>query len=60
MSDDGRATYVMIGGFLGAGKTTAVARMGEALTARGLRPPTKTPPRPARASEWGGPAAAHG
>jgi len=37
MSDDGRATYVMIGGFLGAGKTTAVARMGEALTARGLK-----------------------
>ncbi|MFQ5494750.1 MAG: GTP-binding protein [Phycisphaerae bacterium] len=29
--------YVMIGGFLGAGKTTAVARLAEHLTNRGLR-----------------------
>jgi G3E family GTPase len=32
-----RATYVTIGGFLGAGKTTAMLRLAEALTARGLR-----------------------
>lgn len=31
-----RARYVMIGGFLGAGKTTAVARLAEELTERGL------------------------
>lgn len=37
MNPDQRATYVMIGGFLGAGKTTAVARMGAALKARGLK-----------------------
>jgi len=37
MVEDTRATYVMIGGFLGAGKTTAVARMGAALTERGLK-----------------------
>ncbi len=37
MAEDARATYVMIGGFLGAGKTTAVARMGAALTERGLK-----------------------
>jgi G3E family GTPase len=29
--------YVMIGGFLGAGKTTSVAQLAERLTARGLR-----------------------
>jgi Ni2+-binding GTPase involved in maturation of urease and hydrogenase len=29
--------YIMIGGFLGAGKTTAVARLAESLHARGLR-----------------------
>ena len=34
---DTRATYVMIGGFLGAGKTTAVARLAQALTDRGLK-----------------------
>ncbi|MDP3069131.1 MAG: GTP-binding protein [Opitutaceae bacterium] len=31
------ARYIMIGGFLGAGKTTAVARLAESLHARGLR-----------------------
>lgn len=31
------ARYVMIGGFLGAGKTTAVDRFAEELTGRGLR-----------------------
>lgn len=31
------ARYIMIGGFLGAGKTTAVARLAAALQARGLR-----------------------
>lgn len=31
------ARYIMIGGFLGAGKTTAVARLASALHARGLR-----------------------
>ena len=31
------ARYVMIGGFLGAGKTTAVARLAALLQARGLR-----------------------
>ena len=37
MLEDARARYVMIGGFLGAGKTTAVACMGAALTERGLK-----------------------
>lgn len=32
-----RAKYVMIGGFLGAGKTTAVARLAQRLTERGLK-----------------------
>src|SRR5688500_20364776 len=32
-----KARYVMIGGFLGAGKTTAVLRLAERMTARGLR-----------------------
>src|SRR3954447_505567 len=32
-----RARYVMIGGCLGAGKTTSVARLAEKLHARGLR-----------------------
>ncbi len=32
-----RAQYIMIGGFLGAGKTTAVGRLAEHLTERGLR-----------------------
>lgn len=32
-----RARYVMIGGFLGAGKTTAVARLARELSERGLR-----------------------
>jgi len=31
------ARYVMIGGFLGAGKTTAVARLADHLTRRGVR-----------------------
>jgi Ni2+-binding GTPase involved in maturation of urease and hydrogenase len=34
---DGRARYVMIGGFLGAGKTTSILRLAEWLTERGLR-----------------------
>lgn len=33
----GRARYVMIGGFLGAGKTTAMARLARRYTDRGLR-----------------------
>jgi G3E family GTPase len=33
----GKARYVMIGGFLGAGKTTGVMRLAERLSARGLR-----------------------
>lgn len=32
-----RARYIMIGGFLGAGKTTAVARLAQQLTAQGLK-----------------------
>ena len=32
-----RARYIMIGGFLGAGKTTSVARLAERLTQQGLR-----------------------
>lgn len=32
-----RADYIMIGGFLGAGKTTAMLRLAEHLTARGRR-----------------------
>lgn len=32
-----RAQYIMIGGFLGAGKTTAVGRLAAHLTGRGLR-----------------------
>lgn len=32
-----KARYIMIGGFLGAGKTTAVARLAERLTAQGRR-----------------------
>ncbi len=32
-----KARYVMIGGFLGAGKTTAVLRLAHHLTARGMR-----------------------
>lgn len=31
------ARYVMVGGFLGAGKTTAIARLGRLLAARGRR-----------------------
>ncbi|MEM6671983.1 MAG: GTP-binding protein [Planctomycetota bacterium] len=37
MTNDTRATYVMIGGFLGAGKTTAVDQLARRLTDRGLR-----------------------
>src|ERR1043165_5826429 len=33
----GRARYIMIGGFLGAGKTTAVAKLAQRLTDSGLR-----------------------
>jgi len=33
----GKARYVMIGGFLGAGKTTAIARLAEHLTHQGRR-----------------------
>jgi len=32
-----KARYLMLGGFLGAGKTTAVAKLAERLTAQGLR-----------------------
>src|SRR6266705_3197566 len=32
-----RARYVMIGGFLGAGKTTCVAKLAQQLTAEGLK-----------------------
>ena len=32
-----KARYVMIGGFLGAGKTTAVSRLAAHLSAQGLR-----------------------
>lgn len=32
-----RARYIMIGGFLGAGKTTAVAALAQSLTTQGLR-----------------------
>ncbi|MDD5350373.1 MAG: GTP-binding protein [Chthoniobacteraceae bacterium] len=32
-----KARYIMIGGFLGAGKTTAVSRLAARLSARGLR-----------------------
>src|ERR1043166_4619423 len=32
-----KSRYIMIGGFLGAGKTTSVARLAERLTRRGLR-----------------------
>ncbi|HSH94865.1 MAG TPA: GTP-binding protein [Roseimicrobium sp.] len=32
-----RARYIMIGGFLGAGKTTTVARLAQHLTAQGLK-----------------------
>ena len=35
MSTQPRARYIMIGGFLGAGKTTAVVRLARHLTARG-------------------------
>jgi G3E family GTPase len=34
---NGPARYVMIGGFLGAGKTTAVGKLGEFLKKRGLK-----------------------
>ena len=33
----GKARYLMLGGFLGAGKTTAVAKLAERLTQQGLR-----------------------
>ncbi|MEP6671237.1 MAG: GTP-binding protein, partial [Chthoniobacter sp.] len=32
-----KARYIMIGGFLGAGKTTAVAKLAQRLTERGLK-----------------------
>jgi G3E family GTPase len=32
-----KADYIMIGGFLGAGKTTAMLRLAEHLTAQGRR-----------------------
>jgi Ni2+-binding GTPase involved in maturation of urease and hydrogenase len=37
MNHPARARYVMIGGFLGAGKTTCVARLAQQLTAGGLK-----------------------
>ena len=36
-SETVRARYIMLGGFLGAGKTTAVAALAQHLTAKGLR-----------------------
>jgi G3E family GTPase len=36
-SQQPRARYIMIGGFLGAGKTTAVAMLAQRLTGQGLR-----------------------
>lgn len=35
--DVAKARYIMVGGFLGAGKTTSILRLAEWLTARGLR-----------------------
>ena len=35
--DTSKARYLMIGGFLGAGKTTAVGKLAHYLTAKGLR-----------------------
>ena len=37
MDETKRARYIMIGGFLGAGKTTAVGKLARQLTDRGLR-----------------------
>src|SRR6266850_1508390 len=37
MKISNRARYIMIGGFLGAGKTTCVAKLAQQLTAQGLR-----------------------
>src|SRR3989442_5340136 len=37
MSHSTRARYIMIGGFLGAGKTTCVAKLAQQLTAQRLR-----------------------
>ncbi len=37
LKPDGKARYVMIGGFLGAGKTTSVAKLGRWLCDRGVR-----------------------
>lgn len=37
MNPPSRARYVMIGGFLGAGKTTCVARLAQQLTTQGLK-----------------------
>src|SRR5512147_136996 len=34
---DSRVRYIMIGGFLGAGKTTAVAKLAQWLATEGLR-----------------------
>src|ERR1700730_7557916 len=37
MSHSTRARYIMIGGFLGAGKTTCVVKLAQQLTTQGLR-----------------------
>lgn len=37
MTQSVRARYIMIGGFLGAGKTTAISRLAERLSRQGLR-----------------------
>jgi G3E family GTPase len=37
MNTHAKARYIMIGGFLGAGKTTAVARLAQHLTSQGFR-----------------------
>jgi signal recognition particle GTPase len=36
-SGETKARYIMIGGFLGAGKTTAVSKLAAYLTKQGLR-----------------------
>ncbi|HEY5915300.1 MAG TPA: GTP-binding protein [Verrucomicrobiae bacterium] len=37
LTGDRKARYIMVGGFLGAGKTTAVGKLAERLSGRGLR-----------------------
>src|SRR5215831_15970317 len=37
LTSKAKAHFIMVGGFLGAGKTTAVAKLGAHLTRQGLR-----------------------